>query len=86
MMNPYDDEFAEWPTLDVKRTAGAYLYASNGKVVCFVKPDGTREWTPGMEQEKISSWESFGVYDPIQQKQLETEVDNIIQRFVTKPA
>jgi hypothetical protein len=79
------DEHAEWPTLDVKRT-GAYLYASNGKIVCVVKPDGTREWSPGMEHETISSWESFGVYDPIQQKQLEIQVDNIIQRFVTKPA
>ena len=80
------DEFEPWPTLDIRRSAGAYLYTSNGKVVCFVKPDGSREWTPGMENENIASWESFGVYDPIEQKRLETEVDNIIQRFVTKPA
>ena len=74
-------EYDEWPTLDIKRTAGAYLYASNGKVVCIVKPDGSREFTPGMETETITSWESFGVYDPMEQQQLNNSVNDIITKL-----
>jgi hypothetical protein len=79
-----DDPYAEWPTLDIKRTAGAYLYATNGKVICFLKPDGTREWTHGMEAETVASWESFGVHDPIEQHKLDNELSKLINNFATK--
>lgn len=79
-MSGNHDQYEEWPTLNVKRK-GAYLYADNGKVVCVVQPDGSKSWTPGMESESISSWESFGIYDPLQQIRLNNEVNDLINNL-----
>lgn len=81
MVSGNNDDYNEWPTLQTKLTAQAYLYASNGKVICSVLPDGTKHWNDGMEDAAVDRWESFGVTDPIEQLQLEDEVNKLINRF-----
>jgi len=79
------DEYTEWPTLNVNRpTKGAVLRASNGKVVAYVTPDGRHEFLPNMEGQNAVEWEAFGIHDPMEMKQLESAVNNLINQLAKK--
>lgn len=72
----------EWRTLNFSLNApGGYLMTKTGNIIAIVHPDGTHEIMPGMAQETVTRWESFGIYDPIEQTKLSSAVDNLIAQL-----
>lgn len=82
MISGNKEDYEDWPELQISRpSAGGVIKTSLGKIIAYILPDGSRQFMPGMSDEKVASWQVFGISDPVEIKVMEDKIRKIVDKM-----
>lgn len=79
------NDFDEWQSIQVRiPAAGGRLYTEYGGLVAYIGTDGQLQVMRGRDISEVRSWETFGITDPMEQQQMEVEIEKLITNLARK--
>ena len=80
-----EQSYDAWPELIITRpSSGAILKTHNNRIIGHISLDGRHHFLNADADNVITSWEAFGVTDPVIVRQLENDVEALITQLAMR--